>query len=145
MSDKTKTRYHNIDVLLRLGFKQISNTVVFKSKNNYILSPSVSKNKNGKYWFDIREINLNKVTLNSFLLIRIVPDLFIHVKIESLSYLLSKRLMDNRPHSGNVWGIHLEINEMKSSGYLFNVKDRDHKLRVSLLNKNKLDSLFTSH
>jgi hypothetical protein len=137
MNDKIKTRDHNIDVLYELGFEKISNTTVFKKGSAYILSPAVAENSVGGYWFDIRQVNLERINNNDspILFVRIVPNLFIVEFLSDLSSLLSERLMDNRPHSGNVWGIGLEIIKNSNKAFLFNKQGSSDKFLTKLLNK----------
>ena len=136
------TRDHNVNVLHNLGYFRVKNTTIFKNRDKFILSPAVAKNTNGKYWFDIREVNLNRINPNSLLLVRIVPDMFILEEIKSVSSLLSKELMDNRPNSGNVWGIHIEMRELQNSAFIFNIKDIDNKLTTKLLEKSEINKAF---
>ena len=77
MSNKVNTRDHNVEVVQSFGYRKVRNTTVFKNGNDFILSPAVAESSNGKYWFDVREVNLNRINSNSLLLVRIVPDLFI--------------------------------------------------------------------
>lgn len=104
MSNKINTRDHNFEILESLGYRKVSNTTVFKNGSDFTLSPAVAESANGKYWFDVREVNLCRINTSSLILVRIVPDLFILETIKSISSLLSKQVMDNRPKSGNVWG-----------------------------------------
>jgi hypothetical protein len=121
MNDKVKTRDHNIDVLYGLGFEKVRNTTVFKKGTTYILSPAVAENTVGGYWFDIRQVNLERIKSDfTILFVRIVPNLFIVEFLKDLSPLLSPKLMDNRPNSGNVWGIGLEIIKDSNKAFLFN-------------------------
>ena len=138
MNDKTNTRDHNKEVLQSIGFRQVRNTTVFQNGEEYILSPAVAESTNGRYWFDVREVNLNRINDNSLLLVRIVPNLFILEKLNSLTTLFSKEVMDNRPHSGNVWGIHISMKASESKAFLFNIKKSDHKIPTRLLNKKQL-------
>lgn len=138
MNDIINTRDHNMEVLHDLGFSQVRNTTVFQKREKFILSPAVAESSNGKYWFDVREVNLNRINDNSLLLVRIVPDLFILENLDSLSTLFSREVMDNRPNSGNVWGIHMDIQISKSKAFLFNVKQPKHKISTNLLNKLQL-------
>lgn len=139
MSDKINTRDHNLEVLQGLGYRKVRNTTVFESGNDFILSPAVAENTNGKYWFDIREVNLNHINSKSLLLVRIVPDLFILETIKSISSLLSKQVMDNRPNSGNVWGIHIDLKKSSNSALLYNIKNTDHKISTRLLRKTAIN------
>ena len=139
MSDKINTRDHNLEVLQYLGYRKVRNTTIFESENDFILSPAVSESTNGKYWFDVREVNLNQINSNSLLLVRIVPDLFILETIKSISSLLSKQVMDNRPNSGNVWGIHIDLNKPSNSALLYNIKNTDNKIPTKLLKKTAIN------
>ena len=137
MSNRNQTRWHNLDFLkTNLRFSQLGNSIVFQKNGKYFLSPAVSEGKHGKYWIDIREANLKKVDLkNCFLLPRIVPDLFILESIPSLNNLLSKNLMENRAHSGNVWGIYMELNLSKSSVTLASKRKSRIKITTKLIAK----------
>jgi len=132
LNNKINTREHNLDVLQNLGYQKISNTTVFKNDNNFILSPAVAKSKNGKYWFDIREVNLKRINSKSILLVRIVPDLFILETLQNILPLLSKQVMDNRPNSGNVWGIYIDI------------KKPYNKIATKLINKSEINDVFNT-
>jgi len=135
MNDRISTSQHNIKILTEHGYNQVRNTTIFCRGNEYILSPSVAENKVGRYWFDVREVNLNQLNGDAFLLVRIVPDLFILEKLTILAPLFSKELMDNRPHSGNVWGIHIELNKQKQNAKLNNIRKKDFKIETILLSK----------
>ncbi len=136
-TNRTHTRDHNLEVLHGLGYRKVGNTTIFKSGNDFILSPAVAENTNGKYWFDIREINLNHINSNSLLLVRIVPDLFILETINSISPLLSQQVMDNRPNSGDVWGIHIDLKKSLNSALLYNKKNPDNKISTKLLKRQR--------
>jgi len=138
MNDKVQTSSHNINVLYELGFQKFKNTTLFQKGIECILSPSVSKNSVGGYWFDIRQVNLERVNNEAMLLVRIVPDLFIIEFLKDLSSLISEKLMDNRPHSGNVWGIGLEINTTSKKVLIFNKKNPSNKFLTKLLNKEQV-------
>lgn len=139
MSNKINTRNHNLEVLQDLGYHKVKNTTVFKSGNDFILSPAVAESKNGKYWFDIREINLSRINSNSLLLVRIVPDIFILETIKSISLLLSEQVMDNRPNSGNVWSIYIVLKKISNSALLYNIKNKNNEIPTKLLKKTEIN------
>lgn len=139
MSNKINTRNHNLEVLQDLGYHKVKNTTVFKSGNDFILSPAVAESKNGKYWFDIREINLSRINSNSLLLVRIVPDIFILETIKSISLLLSEQVMDNRPNSGNVWSIYIVLKKISNSALLYNIKNKNNEISTKLLKKTEIN------
>lgn len=133
MGANTKTRDHNIDLLIRNGFKKFSNTTVFHKGNCSILSPAVAENSSGAYWFDLRKVNLERLHAKAYLLIRIVPDIFVFQPIDTISELLTKKFMDNRPHSGDVWGFKIDINKSNLTAKIYNLKDSRSKISVNLL------------
>ncbi|ESS71538.1 hypothetical protein MGMO_97c00160 [Methyloglobulus morosus KoM1] len=135
MNDKINSRDHNLDVLKSCGFRQQKNTTVFIKGKNSILSPAVAEASNSKYWIDIREANLKRLTSNPYLLVRIVPNLFIFSQLQQISSLLSPSVMDNRPKSGNVWGIHIEMNKSTMEASLHNLKNSTLKIPVKLLSR----------
>ena len=137
MVTRNQTRWHNLEFLKTdLKFSQLGNSAVFQKDRKYFLSPAVSEGQHGKYWIDIREANLNKIDLqNCFLLPRIVPDLFILENIHRLSKLLSKDLMEYRPHSGNVWGIYMKLNVSMRAVTLFSKKNSRKQLTTKLIKK----------
>ena len=56
------TRYCNEQVLTTLGFRKLGNTSLYqRGMRTALLSPGISKGIHEKYWFDIREANLNKL------------------------------------------------------------------------------------
>ncbi|TKG03096.1 hypothetical protein [Vibrio sp. F13] len=126
------TRYHNIDLLLDNGFKQFKNTTVFSCDHVSLLSPSVAENKTGSYWFDLRKVNLNRLGETPFILVRIVPDLFIFEPLTSIDSLLAEEYMDNRPNSGDVWGIKMELDLELMQAIVFNVKAPNYKLKLNI-------------
>ncbi len=138
MPDNLDTRTHNIEILQLLGFSQYRNTTVFQNGGNFILSPAVAENQNGSYWFDIREVNLNRINTKALLLVRIVPDIFILETMSNISSLLTRKLMDNRPNSGNVWGIHIEFNRVENIAHLFNIQNQVNKISTKLLSKDEV-------
>lgn len=142
MSNKVNTRDHNVEVVQSFGYRKVRNTTVFKNGNDFILSPAVAENSNGKFWFDVREVNLNRINSNSLLLVRIVPDLFILEALQTVSPLLSKQVMDNRPNSGNVWGIHIDIRKSTNKVFLFNIKNPSNKIATKLLKKTEINDAF---
>lgn len=138
MNDRVNTRDHNIELMKSLGYQKVKNTTVFQNGNEFILSPAVSEGKNGKYWFDIREVNLNQLSSDALLLVRIVPDLFILEPMKKISQLLSVDLMDNRPNSGNVWGINIDIRKSENTAYLYNTKKPALKIQTKLISKQNI-------
>ncbi|RZM79732.1 hypothetical protein [Leptolyngbya iicbica] len=128
-----KTRDHNLNLLSELGFVKFSNTTVFHKSSTSLISPAVAENKTGGYWFDIRQVNLERLSENSYLFVRIVPNMFVLATIGEISYLISSELMDNRPHSGDVWGLGIKIDHAKKTADIFNKSSSENKFRTELL------------
>jgi hypothetical protein len=138
MGTVTKTRDHNINILLEHGFKKFSNTTVFHKGSLSIISPAVAENSAGTYWFDLRKVNLKRLSSNSYILIRIVPNLFVLQSLEYINSLLTPALMDNRPNSGDVWGIKMGLNKNNMTAALYNLKASNQKISVKLLSIEKV-------
>lgn len=141
MTNRMTTRDHNINVLNEIGYEKFKNTTLFKNGENTLISPSVSEGSNGKYWFDLREVNLNQLSNNSYIVIRIVPDLFIVERITHIAPLLTKEAKQNRPHSGNVWAVFIEFNIHDNFAYLHNGKKFINKIKCNLLKKKDIINL----
>ena len=139
------TRFYNIDLIKRdLGYLQVGNSTLFVKTGKCMLSPSVSAGEAGSYWIDIRQANLEQIPdrAKCDLLIRIVPDMFCLCKLSAINKLLSPALMDNRPHSGLVWGIKLEIKKFKKTVEIRSNRDMMICVSVPLLDKEELIRSF---
>jgi hypothetical protein len=71
---RNASRSCNENVLFDVGFSRVGNSSLYrKGTQAYILSPGISKGKHEKYWFDIREANLQKIgeSPNVWVLLRI--------------------------------------------------------------------------
>ncbi len=146
MSERESTRYHNIDFLKHeLGFAQLGNSVVFKKGVSYLLSPAVSKGEHGKFWIDIREANLNKINpKKTVFLPRIVRDLFLYLHLADLSPLLIPELMESRPHSGNVWGIYMDLKKVEMKITLYSKRDSSKTIDTEVLTANTVIAKLNS-
>ena len=133
MVNSSNTRDHNLELLQQLGFKKYSNTTVFHKNGLSLISPAVAENQSGGYWFDLRRVNLERLSSEAYLLVRIVPDLFVLEPVKQISNLIAPSLMDNRPHSGDVWGIGLEFQKRNMTAQLFNKSASLKKVQSKLL------------
>ena len=73
------SRSCNEDILTDLAFRKIGNSSLYeRGRDTFILSPGISRGKNQKYWFDIRDVNLSKIgsSIKAWILLRIVPNWF---------------------------------------------------------------------
>ena len=127
------TRHHNIQVLTNNGFKQFSNTTVFFKETKSIISPSVAQNSTGGYWFDLRRVNLDRLSTDAYLLVRVVPDQFILMPLSDIENLITKELMDNRPHSGDVWGIKMNFDNSNWKAQLYSNKNSTSRVYCDVL------------
>lgn len=131
MDKRMETRDHNIGILRELGFERVGRSTIFFDGKVRILSPAVSRNTSGTYWFDIRKVNLDRLDISKLILVvRIVPDRFIVENIMNIYKLFSVNLMDNRPNSGNVWGLYIDMGSVDAN--LFNIKAPHDKINVAL-------------
>lgn len=132
----TNTRDSQLKILEMNGYRRIRNTSIFKSECKIVLSPAVSKNSNGTYWFDVRQAILDREIVIDTCLIRIVPDKYIVLKMIELKTIL------NAPYkcedSGNVtWGF--ELDPIKQ--IIFNKKDKSLNLKVTVVDEYTIGEL----
>ncbi|MEZ9744139.1 hypothetical protein AB4320_05550 [Vibrio splendidus] len=120
MNDRASTHLHNVDILLNNGFKKYKNTTLFFKGDVSIISPAVALNQSGGYWFDLRKVNLERLTTNASLLVRIVPNLFVLAPLPHITELVSEELMGNRVHSGDVWALGVELSAQHRTAQVFN-------------------------
>jgi hypothetical protein len=144
MVDSSNTRDHNLKLLRELGFKKFSNTTIFKKGELSLISPAVAENQSGGYWFDLRKVNLDRLSSNSYLLVRIVPDLFVLEPLNQVVSLVAPALMCNRPHSGDVWGLGVEFRTSEMVAYLFNKSVSQAKLKTKLLSLEEAKAALNS-
>lgn len=141
------TRFHNIELIKnKLGFEQVGSSTLFEKNCNYLLSPAASADESGNYWIDIRQANLDQIPDRNEcdLLIRIVPDMFCYCKLNQINQLLAPHLMENRPHSGNVWGIKLDIKKFKKKVVIRSKRDSNIAVEVPVLNKKEILDVINS-
>ena len=111
---KNTSDYEKDFLLKELKLTQIKNSTIFIKNDIFCLSPSVSLNKSKSYWFDLREININKFDRmkysNFLILIRIVNKGFVLLNFKDLE----KIMQSWRNEENNllkVWGFNIEIKE----------------------------------
>lgn len=144
MVDSSVTRNHNLDLLQGLGFIKHSNTTVFHKDRISLLSPAVAENQSGGYWFDIRKVNIDRLASVAYLCVRIVPDLFVLEPWDKISELITPELMDNRPNSGDVWGLGVTFQVNCMTAQLFNKSSSSTKVNSTLLTRDEVISALNS-
>jgi hypothetical protein len=111
---RNDSRSCNEDVLLDIGFSRVGGSSLYKNGTGaFILSPGISKGRHEKYWFDIRDANLQKMSKStkSWVLLRIVPGWFAFFAMESIRKYMNKETQDVRMNSGLVYGFYCELDE----------------------------------
>jgi hypothetical protein len=103
------TTEHNIEILTKsLNLTRIKNTSLFHRPGLLVFSPGVAKNKDGHYWFDIREVNIERKNIyaeaNCLLLLRIVPDKFIMCRFDKIEEILKYPKVSN---GKKAWAFHI--------------------------------------
>lgn len=143
MKDRNETRLHNLGLLKKCGFKQLKNTSIFNKNDIGLISPAVAMNQSGGYWFDLRKVNIDRLPPKSYLMIRIVPNLFALKSLDDVSCLIAPNLIGYRCNSGHVWsnGIELESNII---AYLFNRSASEIKIKSELLSFNETKAALNS-
>ena len=135
------SRSCNEDVLLNIGLKRVSNSSLFKSTAGHLfLSPGISEGLHEKYWFDIRDVNFQKMTkeTKNFVLLRIVPAWFAFFPLDHIRRYLNKKTKDIRKNSGIVYGFYCELDENNRAIEITAKNDMAAKFSVALLNRGKV-------
>ena len=131
----TSTTNKNKEFLIKeLKLSQYRNSTIFENKDYFVLSPSI-QNKNN--WFDLRQINLEKLPKEKKgkLLIRLYDD-FILIDLRKFM----TDLLDNDPYDTTNSGIHwkFQIKEVEGKRmYIFNTKTKK-KFFIEKIDKNKV-------
>ena len=139
---KNTSDYEKDFLLKELKLSQIKNSTIFIKNDIFCLSPSVSLNKSKSYWFDLREININKFDRmkysNFLILIRIVNKGFVLLNFKDLE----KIMQSWRNEENNllkVWGFNIEIKE--NFVKIINRKDKSI-LESSTINRENIKIKF---
>ncbi|HHP0483036.1 TPA: hypothetical protein ACRZ2J_004905 [Vibrio campbellii] len=132
MSYINGTRDHNLELLKESGFKRYKNTTVFHSADISLLSPAVS-NSRGSYWIDIRLVNLERQQAKSFLLIRVVPNLFVLEPLKTLNKVVPEHLVKTKKNSGKVWELEVDINHNTMAARVFNKREPENGFESKVL------------
>lgn len=153
MSDPTvqqgrnTARAHNRDLLLNFGFHSLSGSSLFCNGNDiYILSPGISAGEHKKYWFDIRDANLNKIgnSTKAWVFLRIVPNWFALFPMERIRRHLNKKTQDVRANSGLVYGFHCVLDEPRRRISVTAKNDRSATFVAQLLNRVEAQSTLAA-
>jgi len=143
--DNRATTNHNIEILQSAGFKKQGITSIFKKSGCKLLSPAVSSGKGGHYWFDIRKVNVDQIKVEgSHILIRIIPDMFILIKLSDFLPLLSKATRRYRKNSGEVWGFYITLNIIKNMAKIVSKDDSTSTYSTPIIKKNRILQILQS-
>jgi hypothetical protein len=135
--DHRNTANYKKELLTGSGFKQYRNTSIFLKDNKLILSPAVDKNQQGRFWFDVREVNISRYNPDQHnyfaVVLRIVPDKYIFMAFSKLQNILKS--ISKTENTGNkVWSF--EIEDMFTS--IVNKKSKVDKIFVSTISELQL-------
>jgi hypothetical protein len=132
---RNNSRSCNEDVLLNIGFSRVGSSSLYMKGNVYILSPGISKGLHGKYWFDIREANLQKVDNGEklWILPRIVPNWFALFKIDRIHEQMNEKTQDIRANSGLVYGFYCNLDKHNKLVEITAKNDQSASFSVDLL------------
>lgn len=128
----------NEDILTDFAFRKVGSSSLYKRGSDaFILSPGISRGRHEKYWFDIREANLNKIGSNvkAWVLLRIVPNWFVFFSIADIRKHMNQKTQDIRVNSGKVWGFYCELNEEKRTIRVVSKNDNSASFSTILLDR----------
>jgi hypothetical protein len=140
---KNTSDYEKDFLLNEMKLIQIKNSTIFIKNDIFCLSPSVKLNKSNYYWFDLREININKfdkLKYSKFLiLIKVVDKGFILLNFEELEKIMQSHTKEEK-NLLKVWGFKIEIKD--KSVKIINKKDYSILLS-SLISREDIKIEFT--
>jgi hypothetical protein len=90
---RTSSRGWSEDILTARGFRRLRNTSLFENRDGVlVLSPGVGPGGNGRYWFDLRDANLQKATrTGTQVFLRIVDHGFVLLPLDGFRKHLNDR------------------------------------------------------
>lgn len=136
------SRYHHIEVITKYGFCSIEGSSLYSRDDEiFVLSPGISKGKQGKYWFDIREVVLDRIGVNTKVwgLLRIVPDWFALFPIADIYKLINQETQACSEKSGVLWRFHCYLNETERTIKIESRKNGNYSFNTSLWNCDTID------
>lgn len=139
---RNASRSCNEDVLLDIGFCRMGNSSLYRNGTQaYMLSPGISQGKHEKYWFDIREANLQKIGNSSkaWVLLRIVPSWFALFPLDDIRKYMNKKTEDIRSNSGLVYGFYCELDERNRLIRITSKNDESSSFGTELLDRTKVE------
>lgn len=138
---RNESRSCNEDVLIDIGFTRVGSSSLYKNETGvFILSPGISQGKHKKYWFDIRDANLQKMSNSkkSWVLLRIVPGWFAFFDIAIIRGHLNKKTQNIRKNSGLVYGFYCELDEQSQLIKVTAKNDMSASFSLALLDRTKV-------
>jgi hypothetical protein len=144
---RNASRSCNEDILLNVGFCRVGNSSLYrKGALAYILSPGISQGRHEKYWFDIREANLQKTGQNSkvWVLLRIVPSWFAFFPIDRIRKYMNDKTRDFRSNSGLVYGFYCELDEQNRFIRITSKNDGFSSFSTELLDRTNVEQILAN-
>lgn len=118
---------------------------IFTKAKIFMLSPAVSENQQGKYWFDIREINLDKFNNREYglfiIIVRIVPDNFLVIKFDNLNKIMKTESKVEKNSNKKVYSFEI-TNKFKR---IVNKKDKTYTEVELLSSKSEVIKKLKCH
>ncbi len=117
-----------------------------KGTQAYFLSPGISQGKHERYWFDIREANLQKIgeSRKAWVLLRIVSGWFAFFAINHIRQHMNKKTQDIRSNSGLVYGFYCELDEQNRLIRIISKNDESSSFSTELLDRAKVEQTLAN-
>ena len=142
--DNRATANHNVEILHSANFRKQGNTSIFANGKCKMLSPAVASGKGGHYWFDIRQVNVEKVKgYNPRILVRIIPDMFLLFSLNEFAPLLSESTKRYRKNSGAVWGFYTSLSTTNKIAKIVSTADSSVFYETQILNRAEIQKALT--
>ena len=136
--DHRDTSNYKKEILTNLNFMQYRNTTIYSQKDIFILSPSVAKNQQGYYWFDIREKILSqfdpKIYKTFHCIIRIVDVGFLSFPFQKIQKIMTKESKIEKPSKNKVWSFKIQ----NDFSIIVNRKSVNDKISVIVKSENEI-------
>lgn len=135
----------NEDILINAGFVKVGNSSLYRKNDTlYAFSPGIGRGQHGKYWFDIRLANLQKIATVSepraWVLLRIVPNWFSFFTLARIQEHMKRNTQDDRAHSGKVWGFYCELDEESRNIEIFPKNQKAASFNTELLDRTRAEA-----
>lgn len=135
------SRDRNVELLHSSGFRRIGPSNVFRNNDEWmLLSPGVGAGEDGTYLFDIRVATLDKLSdpSKAALLLRLEPDWFAFVMLETLQSHLTEATLGHGTHSGPVYRFSCRLDESARTVTISSTQDPSVSFSTELLDRDEM-------